>query len=760
MKKTSPPLKILFFAARDLQRNYFTSLSHHLYCPSKVVWYKDIWLPGLYGLKFLQQANLAHIVDLKLREKLNASNNSNKKKSGFYWNLYAWIRRVGATILFLKYVRYLRNHPSEYVAVWNGNKLRQAIVVAATKCLNRQCAYFENGLLPDTTTLDFKGVNAFNSLPRQREFYDQLKFAGDINLPSQLVARTPEGKKTNDSGQLSQASVELPQRFIFVPFQVNTDSQITIHSPWIRNMDHLFEVISAVQRQMQDKGLAFVFKEHPSSAQSYQHLHQRIHGNRHLLFANNCSTQELIEKAQAVITINSTVGLEALLLDKRVIALGNAFYAFDGLAKHVESESELIEVLNNLEHWLTDGKLRENFLRYIQSEYAVPESWTKPGDAHWLTINAIFECGEEMDAHALFLVSTPLNLFMASAVALEKRKHHNTNNKRFELCFIDQPGDSASVYIDAVRSWADSPFDSIHVLPPRTSGTMKKYRHRKQAFSMLRKIITELRPGMIAVGNDRRVEFQFAMHYAECSGYAPRGVYLDDGTFTYVGRKTKGLQDAWLDNGVKKLVYGRWWQQPLTVGASEWVDDAYVAFPDLVCEPLKQKSLRKINAAWFESQPIQSLSQALMTKFSLETGQLEKLDVVITLPHASLVTNESSYADTMRQVVEGLCQRGKQVGIKYHPRQQGEDALGLAVQSGVRLLPSVLAFEVLLPSLGNAVIVGDVSTTLLSSKWLRPSLRVIAIAGGNYQQQFLELFRQLEIEVIDDISSLNEKLQD
>jgi hypothetical protein len=757
MKKTSPPHKIIFFAARDLQRNYFSFLSHHLYCPSKVVWYKNIWFPGLYGLKFLHQANLAHIVDLKLREKHNTPN---KMKSGFYWSLYAWVRRLEATVLFLKYVRYLRNHPSEYVAVWNGNKFRQAVVIAATKCLNRRCAFFENGLLPNTTTLDFQGVNAFNSLPRKREFYDQLNFTDDINLPTQLVVRKPEGKKAVSAEQSPSQSTELPEPFIFVPFQIDTDSQITIHSPWIRNMTHLFELISRIQSQIHDKEMTFVFKEHPSSPQDYQYLRQRVQNNDHLMFANECSTQELIEKAEAIVTINSTVGLEALLLDKKVIALGNAFYAFEGLAKHAETEYELLELINDLEHWQTDEQLRENFLRYIQSEYAVPQSWTNPGEAHWLTINSIFECTEESDTHALYLVSTPLNLFIASAIAMEKRKHQNANQIRIELGFIDQPGDGANVYVETVKAWQDSPFDAIHVLPARTSGPLKKFSHRKQAFSMLREIIDELRPGMIAVGNDRRVEFQFAMHYAECSGYAPRGVYLDDGTYTYVGRKTKVVRDAWLDNGLKKLVYGRWWQQPPTVGASGWIDDAYVAFPELVFEPLKQKSLHKINASWFESQPIQSLSQLLMAKFEVDKSQLEKLDVVITLPHGSLITDESTYADTMRQVVEGLSQRSKRIGIKYHPSQKRKDPLGLAVYSGVMLLPSVLAFEVLLPALGEAVIVGDVSTALLSSKWLRPALRVIAIASGSYQQQFLELFRQLEIELIDNVSALNEKLQD
>lgn len=754
MKNSSPPLQILFFAARDLQRDYFSSLSHHLDCPSKVAWYKDIWLPGIKGLKYLSRANIAHIVDLKVREKQNSPGNQGSR---LYWRIYALVRRMAANILFLKYFRYLEKHHSQTVAVWNGNKLRQAIVVQAAKCLSRQCVFFENGLLPNTTTMDFQGVNALNSLPRHREFYDALQFDETVQLPSTLVARKPETDK-----EVIQGITELPERFIFVPFQVNTDSQITIHSPWIRNMIHLFYEVSAAQTLIKDKKISFVFKEHPSDSQDYRNLHERIRQDEQLMFAHDFSTQELIERCEAVITINSTVGFEALLLGKKVIVLGDAFYGFEGLTKRANNEKELVEVLDEITDWQPDNRLRENFLRYIQSDYAIPDSWTSPGERHWQRLNEKFSCVKNENLHSMFMVSTPLNLFIASAVALENREKHKDSKKplRCELCFIDQPGLSARVYIDAVKAWKESPFDVVHVFPSRASTPYRKLCSRRRAFQLARKIVDDLQPDMIAVGNDRRLEFQYAMYYSHTTGFVPRGAYLDDGTFTYVGRKTRGIRDAWVDNTAKKLFYGSWWQQPETVGSSEWIDDAYVAFPDLVIEKLQQKSLHTINAAWFESPAIQSLSGALLKLFAVNAETLDQLDVVITLPHASLVSDMSGYADSMKQLVKELSVRGKRVGIKYHPRQEGRDALGLTQITGVELLPAVLAFEVLLPGLGNPVIIGDVSTTLLSSRWLRPSLRVIAIAGAGQQQSFVELFRKLGIETVNDVSMLAGKLQD
>ena len=224
--------------------------------------------------------------------------------------------------------------------------------------------------------------------------------------------------------------------------------------------------------------------------------------------------------------------------------------------------------------------------------------------------------------------------------------------------------------------------------------------------------------------------------------------------------KEKGLQESWLDNSLKKLIYGSWWQQPPSVGASEWIDDAYVAFPKLVHDSLKQKVLYEVNANWFESPEFQVLSQSLLKSFKVDAELLHNIDVLITLPHASLLEGRVEYAESMQQLVKVLSIRGKRVGIKYHPREESSDPLELAGQSGVILLPAVLAFEVLLPGLGNAVTVGDVSTTLLSSKWLRPALRTIAVASGDYQKQFLDLYQSLGIEVVNDASVLVRKLQD
>ena len=111
--------------------------------------------------------------------------------------------------------------------------------------------------------------------------------------------------------------------------------------------------------------------------------------NPNIIFSNR-DTKELIEKADAVITVNSSVGLEAILLHKRVIVLGEACYGIDGLSVRVDSQAALLAELNNLSSWMPEIDLIERFLAYLTDEYSVPVSWRNPDSNHLKSLHQRF----------------------------------------------------------------------------------------------------------------------------------------------------------------------------------------------------------------------------------------------------------------------------------------------------------------------------------------------------------------------------------
>lgn len=345
-----------------------------------------------------------------------------------------------------------------------------------------------------------------------------------------------------------------------------------------------------------------------------------------------------------------------------------------------------------------------------------------------------------MTSHSVYFVSTILHLYAAASISAERQ------NESAHLIFIDQPEDKEYPLYSIVKDWDSSPFSSVKLLPGRFKGTIKKLKKRKQLFKTLEKIITDLKPSNIFVGNDRRIEFQYSMHITETLGLDTKGHYMDEGTFTYVGRKaSSSFSDSIVDNLLKKLSYGLWWKNPLTVGESAWIHTVHVAFPDLIDQRLRKKITRQLDSNAFTSNSMMQLSTKILDFYAFDSTKLSHLDALFTLPHESLFANNANYRDQILTQIKDLKDQGLQVAAKYHPRNSNPDVLNL-IADGVELIPAGISFEAILPLLPKKThIVGDLSSTLLIARWLRPELDVTSIYSGTGNPEFDQLFRALNI---------------
>ncbi|MFO6419936.1 hypothetical protein ACLBKS_07015 [Hylemonella sp. W303a] len=274
--------------------------------------------------------------------------------------------------------RTMRRLSPSLAVIWNGLKPRRYIFAEAARRDNIPCAFMEHGFLPNTTVCDGRGIHERNSVPRDPAFFRNLPPAPAPEA-AQLVARRVKSARQS-SGR------DLPKRYIFIPFQIDTDSKIILFSPWIQNMRHLFDELRAVSDKFPQ--YQFVFKEHPSSHKTYGDLHSLLPADRGF-FANEYSTQTLIENAEAVITISSTVGIEAMLYSKKVIVIGQAFYDLPGLTLSARSGPQLEKALAQLEQFTPDEQLRRNFLTYLKDDYLIAGNrQVKADETHYARIKA------------------------------------------------------------------------------------------------------------------------------------------------------------------------------------------------------------------------------------------------------------------------------------------------------------------------------------------------------------------------------------
>ena len=383
--------KIIFVANSGKRYRYYRLLADRMKGKAKVIFPFYPTLPLLTGIFKRAPIDKNLLMESHLRrQKINYPMLAKKP---WLWKIYCYLAYTTECSRFHHYYQLFKTLDCEILAIWNGQKQPYLTMVKAAELAGKRVLYFENGLLPNTTTVDFMGVNAYNSLPRTPDFYLNLEQSSSQKSAVQLVKRDPHKKRQVTDQKLDNLDFD----YIFIPFQVPADSQIVIHSSWVHSMEQLFHLVRDARNKLQQQGESklpyLVFKEHPSWPGNFEHLYQL---DDFCLFANENDTQYLIEHAEAVITINSTVGLEALLLGKKVITLGNACYNIEQLVLHVKNEHEFFTAFSSLPKWQFNENLRKQFIHFIASTYCIPNDWqqmlSQTNEAHFEAVcQRVFE---------------------------------------------------------------------------------------------------------------------------------------------------------------------------------------------------------------------------------------------------------------------------------------------------------------------------------------------------------------------------------
>lgn len=356
----------------------------------------------------------------------------------------------------------------------------------------------------------------------------------------------------------------------------------------------------------------------------------------------------------------------------------------------------------------------------------------------------------------LYLASTPLHILNSVAIASSRKA------SEAHLILIDQADAKTNPYYQLLINWKSSPFRTVHIFPGRIKGLRQRLSSRKRVFQQITEIISDLNPGCIFTGNDRRIEFQYAMHCQEkINRRCAVGVYMDEGTYTYIGREASlSISDKYIDNTVKKLIYGFWWENPATIGASSWIKEIYAAYPSEVHDLLTSKTCHSLQPCYTSNPVIESFCSELVSKFNTDIREIRSLDAVLTLPHESIIEGISNYKQSMETALEQLLNAGMRVGVKHHPRNITEDILTRSDNKNIYIMPEELPFEATLPLLHDCIIVGDVSSALINARWLKPGSKILSITNplNPFSDAFEALFHNIGVESLE-VTELDNKLK-
>jgi hypothetical protein len=361
-----------------------------------------------------------------------------------------------------------------------------------------------------------------------------------------------------------------------------------------------------------------------------------------------------------------------------------------------------------------------------------------------------------MSSRSLYLASTPMIALEAAGAALAQ-------GGRAHLVLIED-FDLATRLADLLQRWRDCPFEAIHRVPGRYTEYRRDAgddRHavgdfvhrirtkralRTESLASLDRIEQEFQPDSVWVGNDRKVETQYALHLASERLKTRPGRYLDDGLCTYLGdvrrRPQFRLRTDWL---VKRITYGPFWHTVAQAGTSPWIAESWLAFPGQALDRDACRTRRVLPPSWFTGRPFLRLSALAAAEFAVDRVALGKCAIVLVLPHSNHIRGNPAVRTALVGAVAAAGERGQRVAVKYHPREVDADPAGLLAGGNAVALPTLLPMELLLPLLPpGAVLCGEGSTALLAAHWLRPDLQVfdLGLSGDGYAARARDFFLQ------------------
>ena len=135
-----------------------------------------------------------------------------------------------------------------------------------------------------------------------------------------------------------------PQEYFLLPLQVHDDSQMTHHSDYDSVESVIEEVVNSFAQhiaQLRDQGKTcrqvLIIKHHPMNRghRNYRHfirsLTKALNIEQYVVYVHDIKLPLLLPQIKGCVTVNSTLGLQALFHGVPVINLGRSFYDKPGL---------------------------------------------------------------------------------------------------------------------------------------------------------------------------------------------------------------------------------------------------------------------------------------------------------------------------------------------------------------------------------------------------------------------------------------------
>lgn len=228
----------------------------------------------------------------------------------------------------------------------------------------------ERGALPDSIFIDRHGFlldsDSYNKEKWNKELtIDQLKnvkkyIKGFVSDASSLESQSSSRLSSQEFYEKIGVNPNDYKKIVFVPMQMHNDTVMILWADWVKDLFNFQDTISQIAKEKND--ILFIVKNHPN-----EELRHHMLSSKNVKIVDDLHYKDCISYSDCVVTINSGVGLQAMMWNKPVGIVGKAFYQFDEINTKLNSEKDVLKFINDPKPPLYDCVLK--FIHYLKFEY-------------------------------------------------------------------------------------------------------------------------------------------------------------------------------------------------------------------------------------------------------------------------------------------------------------------------------------------------------------------------------------------------------
>lgn len=227
--------------------------------------------------------------------------------------------------------------------------------------------HIKDSSFPCLFTIDSQGYSGWSSMASLLALPEEARVA-PMNEVDRIWNGLRERFVFNNYSKYRQSSYSfnIPKgQYVFLPLQVVTDAVAKLASI------STLELAGMLARILPERGFSLVIKRHPKcTSPEVSALISQL-SLKPDIYVTDASIHEILPNASAVITVNSGVGLEALLHGKLVVTTGSSEYQV--ATRKVTCERELISQIDKIKYG-PDLEYIKRFIFFYKQNILIPNN--------------------------------------------------------------------------------------------------------------------------------------------------------------------------------------------------------------------------------------------------------------------------------------------------------------------------------------------------------------------------------------------------